>query len=320
VLCYLVLAAVATVVWSLVDRRRPHYRTLLHGLRVYLRYTLAFTIMFYGMVKVLPSQFGTPTPGTLLETYGESSPMRLLWTFMGASMPYTIFSGACEVIGGALLLWRRTALLGALFLLGVIGNVWVLNMCYDVPVKLYSGHLLVMAIIIAAPHGRRLVDFFVRNRPTEPVDLGPEPRSRRARIGLRVAKGVLIVLCSYYVLDKAWESYREWGAGAPAARHAGIWKVESGEGDWAYVGMSRFGWTVKDTADERWGYQAEWRDDTVTLTGYQSGAVLVVHVAEIEDGLALTGAVNATLVPDGGRHTQLLDRGFRWVNEYPHNR
>ena len=49
-----------------------------------------------------------------MRPYGDSSPMGLVWTFVGASVGYEIFSGLFEAISGYLLFWRRTALVGSL--------------------------------------------------------------------------------------------------------------------------------------------------------------------------------------------------------------
>jgi hypothetical protein len=138
VLCYLVLALVAAALWSLLDRERPHYARLHGWLRVYIRFGLASVMISYGAVKVIKSQFPNPTLDRLLQPFGDASPMGLLWTFIGASMAYSVFSGACEMLGGLLLVSRRTTILGALFSIAVLGNVVMLNFCYDVPVKLYS--------------------------------------------------------------------------------------------------------------------------------------------------------------------------------------
>src|ERR1044071_6897724 len=88
---------------------------------------------------------------------GGTSPMRLMWAFMGYSLPYTVFAGLAEVTGGVLLLWRRTATLGALVVAIVMTNVVLMNLCYDVPVKLFSTLLLVFAIAIGLPDARRLL-------------------------------------------------------------------------------------------------------------------------------------------------------------------
>src|SRR5581483_5890697 len=135
---FLVIAAGATVVWSIIDYRRPNYHTLYKWLRLLVRYTLAFTLFSYGFAKVIPLQFGPPGLYKLIEPYHDFSPMGVLWSFMGASRAYTMFSGSAEVIAGLLLLFRRTTSLGAMAAFAVMLNVVLLNFCYDVPVKLYS--------------------------------------------------------------------------------------------------------------------------------------------------------------------------------------
>ncbi len=145
VLCFLVIAAVGTIVWSLLDRNRPNYQRLQKWFMVYLRLVLATTMIPYGATKIFPWQFPAPTLSKLVQRYGDSSPMGLLWTFMGASRSYSFFGGATELLAGMLLVVPRLATLGALVCIGVMSNVLMLNLGYDVPVKLGSIHLLLMA-------------------------------------------------------------------------------------------------------------------------------------------------------------------------------
>ncbi len=114
VLCFLALAALAAIAWSVLDRRRGNYTRLHHWLRFYVRLTLGATLLSYGGYKVIPSQFPPNWQWRYLESYGDSSPMGILWTFMSASRSYTIFTGAVEMLGGILLFVPRLATLGAL--------------------------------------------------------------------------------------------------------------------------------------------------------------------------------------------------------------
>lgn len=169
VLCFLVLAMVATIAWSVLDRKRVGYTRLHHWLRFYVRLTLGATLLSYGGYKVVPSQFPPMWQWRYMETFGESSPMGILWSFMSASKSYTIFAGAVEMLGGILLFVPRLATLGALIGIGAMTNVFILNMSYDVPVKLYSFHLLAMGVFLILPEMRRLSQFFVFNQFTEPA-------------------------------------------------------------------------------------------------------------------------------------------------------
>ena len=77
--------------------------------------------------------------------------MGLLWTFTGASKPYEIIVGSAELIAGFLLIFPRTASFGACIAIVDMLQVFILNMCYDVPVKQYSFHLMISGIILLAP-------------------------------------------------------------------------------------------------------------------------------------------------------------------------
>jgi uncharacterized membrane protein YphA (DoxX/SURF4 family) len=118
-----VLTVLGTLVWSLLDSARPNYRALDSALRLIVRFAAAAEMLSYGTYKVLPLQFQTPPYGRYLEPFGMMSPMSILWNFMGASVPYIIFTGVAETAGGLLLLFRRTATLGALVTFAVMLNV-----------------------------------------------------------------------------------------------------------------------------------------------------------------------------------------------------
>jgi uncharacterized membrane protein YphA (DoxX/SURF4 family) len=231
VFCILVLSALSALVWTLLDRRRPNYTRLYEALRIYVRFGLGSVMFSYGVVKVIELQFATPMPDRLVQTYGESSPMGLLWTFMGASPLYCFFGGAGEVLGGVLLAFRRTTLLGALVCIGVMSNVVMLNMSYDVPVKLFSSHLLAMAVFLAAPDLRRLASFFVLNRPVPPVEERPLFARRGLDRGALILKTLLVILSVGSSLLQANEMSKTEGERAPKPPFYGAWNVDELEID-----------------------------------------------------------------------------------------
>lgn len=127
------------------------------------------TLIKYGAVKLIPVQFPPPDLHRLLEPFGDASPMGLLWTFMGASTAYNVFAGSVETIAGLLLFFPRTSLLGALVSMAAVCQICALNLCYDVPVKLFTLHLLGMVVFLVAGDARRLANLFWLNRPGEPA-------------------------------------------------------------------------------------------------------------------------------------------------------
>ncbi len=122
------VALIGGTIWSILDRKRKSYQKLWRWFHLILTYYVAFFMFSYGLGKAFGEQFGYPSIGRLLETYGESSPMRLMWTFMSASEAYEQFSGWSEAIAGFLILFRRTRTLGGLAVAGVMLNVFMMNM------------------------------------------------------------------------------------------------------------------------------------------------------------------------------------------------
>lgn len=160
--------------WTVADRRTTNNSATRDLLRSLLRYTIAFAMIGYGLAKFgfEGTQFGTLSTYQLDKTWGDSSPMNVLWAFMATSQAYTMFAGFGEILAGLLIVWRRTALLGAAVSLGVMTNVLMLNISYDVPVKLYSSHLVMASILVLMPDAERLINIFLLNRPTAKVCLG----------------------------------------------------------------------------------------------------------------------------------------------------
>ncbi len=339
VLCFALVALTATVAWSIVDRRRARYDALWEFLRIYVRYVLA-TIMFgYGFAKLFMGQFGPPSESRLLQPFGEASPMGLLWTFMGASTPYTMFGGAAEVLGGALLLFRRTTTLGALILIGVMGNVVMLNLCYDVPVKLYALHLWLMAVFLMLPDLRRLADVLVLHRPTTPAGIDPPFRTGRLRWARRVLKALFVVNLLYGNISSSLENIKRYGAGAPKGALDGVWSIEELDGagkpvatpTWRRVNFTSYG-TMSIT--KLHGENARYRvtDDavkkTLTLTPFAGNppkSMVLSYQRTGTDHATLDGQFegqpfHARLLKIDTSKSLLMTRGFHWINEYPFNR
>src|SRR5690606_12836841 len=111
-------------------------------------YFLFYVMVEYGLSKLLEVQFPRPRLERLAQPVGELSPMGLVWLFMGESPAYRALAGIAQISGGVLLLSGRTCAIGALVLVFVMSNVLAINLCFDVPVKLFSAHLLIMALVV----------------------------------------------------------------------------------------------------------------------------------------------------------------------------
>ena len=166
----IVIGLVAAAVWTAWDRNRPRGGWVRETTRVMLRYSIALGLTSYAIAKLLPMQFPPLSPLTLEQHVGELRPMALLWTFMEYSRPYAFFGGLMELVVVLLLCFRRTATLGAIICVAVMANVMMMNLAYDVPVKLYATMIVVSAAVLVLYDLPRLTAFFLTNRTAPPAE------------------------------------------------------------------------------------------------------------------------------------------------------
>lgn len=355
VLIYFLAAIAIALIWTAVDWRKTNYANLKDLYRSYLRYGLAFWMLSYGLAKVAwdSNQFGIISEWQFNKTWGSSSPMNVVWSFMGASRPYTVFAGMGECIGGLLLIWRRTSTLGALVVVGVMTNVMMLNYCYDVPVKLFSTHLLVMAFCILIPDIRRLGSVLFFNRATKPVDFRP-PYTNRFTIWVQRALKVAIIgiAVAKPLYDHTQRQVKYFQSQAETADFFGHYQVKEYRLDGKVKRQtSNMGWKsvrfgiVPEYTNE--GFQSAKKmiigmtkaqgQMSISFTNDEDPNILKVKTAmggnlpkdeikvEVLDeeqikisGQTRSGLLEVTLKRNDNLYP-VRDRGFRWINEVPFN-
>jgi uncharacterized membrane protein YphA (DoxX/SURF4 family) len=341
--CTLVFSLIATAVWSALDRERPNYVTLDKWFRVFIRLCLAGQMMVYGMAKAVPLQMPFPYLTRLLERYGDLSPMGVLWSSIGASPSYEIFAGCAELLGGILLIFPRTTTLGALVCLADMTQVFMLNMTYDVPVKLLSFHLILLSLFLLVPDFKRLANFFLLNRAAKPQAhpaLFAGRRANRIALGAQIMVGAWLLGMNAYSARVGWQQY---GGGRTVSALYGIWDVEqqsvdgqqraplmNDSGRWrraifdfptrvtfqriddsfahhdVTIDLKNRTMVISDDQDKNW--KANFRfdrptADQLTLDGSMDG-----HNTHLQLKLVDRSKL------------ELVSRGFHWIQEYPYNR
>ena len=221
----LLVAIAVTVAWTLLDRHRPHYASAHAWFRLVVRLALAGQMFEYGMTKVIPNQFEAPSLNILATPAGDLSLNTLFWTSIGAAPGYQMFTGWIELAAGVLLLLPRTTMLGALVALAATTHVLVLNLAFDIGLKITTLHLVLLSLALLAPDAPRLVRFLVLDRapgPSMDVPLFTSPRARR------IALAAPLLIGAYLVGMQTWANVSFWyaaGGGAPVSPLYGIWNV-----------------------------------------------------------------------------------------------
>ncbi len=225
--CALVIAVLATVTWSILDRQREAYETLYKWFRLVIRFALAAMMFSYGIFKVIPAQMPYPNLFELVRPFGHFLPIQVLWTYMGAGPAYEIFAGCAEVLGGILLFFPRTTTLGALICLADLTNVFVINMSYNVANKLQVFNFILLALFLLAPELPRLANVFVLNGTAPP---SRQPQLFHARRANRLATAVQALLAVYLIGGTAYDAWvNQWLFRASSASRPalyGIWDVD----------------------------------------------------------------------------------------------
>lgn len=247
------------------------------------------------------------------------------------------------MLGGALLILPRLTALGALVSAAAMTNVFLLNMSYDVPVKLFSFNLLLMSCFLLLPDLGRLANVFILNRPTRP--LLPQPLFQRRWLAVCLVALQLLFLawCSGYDLHQSYSGSEQYGDLAPRPPLYGIYTVDELTVDgqvrpplftdatrWRYVTfdlfnvislvpadgpVQRFRGKLDDKAgtlelskpsDKKWkaDFKLDRRShDEMELSGTMDGQAVKAKIRKLD--------YNSFL---------LNSRGFHWINEVAFNR
>jgi len=219
----------------------------------------------------------------------------------------------------------------------------MLNMTYDVPVKLFSFNLLLMSLFLLAPDMDRLCDFLFRNRGVGPPahpDLFRSSRTNRIAFAVQALFGLWMVGSTVYGGVIAWHSY---GSGRVKSALYGIWNIEELSIDGQtrpplLTDYDRFRMAIFDFP-ERMSFQR--MDDTMYSLGAaidtKSKTIALTKSTDKDwkgqflferttaDQLVLDGQMDNHKIRMQLRLVDrnkflLVNRGFHWVQEYPFNR
>jgi hypothetical protein len=189
-----------------------------------LRYFVALVFLFYGFAKLNHAQF-TVLDSELDKPMREVPGFWLTWYYFGYSAVYGDLIALLQIGGALMLTFRRTALLGACLLFGIVSNIVLVDVFYGVDVSgLASAVVLWICLaIILSTYAAELVRLFWTSQAPPPGS-----RSRRRRLWAAVARVAMVMFAAaltYWVanvnnrrptvLDGTWEIVDVTGA-APA--------------------------------------------------------------------------------------------------------
>ncbi|GAB3504557.1 hypothetical protein GCM10027341_35060 [Spirosoma knui] len=201
------LALVGTLLWSIRDTKRLEYNALYYGLRVILRYRLAIGVIAYGFIKLFPMQAPLPSISNLNTAYGDFTAWKLFSMSLGIVPSYESFLGLVEILGGLLLLNRKTTPIGLLIIIPFTGNVFMSNLAYEGGEYVYSFYLITIALFLFAFDAIRLVRLVSLEEPTIPNRFIPV-FAGRWKIARPILKGAFLVFAVGLYGYRTYGAYR----------------------------------------------------------------------------------------------------------------
>jgi hypothetical protein len=215
----LVLAAV----WTLIDRRWRYDRTLHAAMRTVIRYAVAFICWNYALGKFEGVQFWYRSPVLLVTPLGAWDGMDIMWTSMGVSVLFGMFTGVGEAVAAFLLVWRRTAKLGAIVAATVMGVIALLDLIHHAgPVGGNAFSTMVVSLFLLVPDVGRMRDVYFLNRPAPRVPAERRLIPGRGGLWLKLAA---VVYVAFMVSDRKPSENR--GFWFPRHPLSGLFEVES---------------------------------------------------------------------------------------------
>jgi hypothetical protein len=225
--CYVLIAVAAATLWTVLDRRRESYQTMLAWLRFALRLTLGIALLSYGVSKLFPSGVPPLDLAALHTPAGSLPPALLLWTARAASPGLSVVGGLVEILIGAMLLYRRTALFGALLTFFSIGVVFSVELFFAMPVRIFTGHMLMAAGSIILPDLAATLRFFWSHQYAAPagVWLPPERRARFRRATGLTELVVLVLMVGSVIVQGSEQMYATHEAAQHPLPFQGGWRI-----------------------------------------------------------------------------------------------
>lgn len=114
-----------------------------------LRWYLVFYMISYGWSKLTLSQFGVHDPSILEQSIKDIDSFYVAWHLYGRSTFFNISTGILEIIGGILLIFNRTLLIGTLLVLSILTQILIIDIAFTTSIHGFSLPIRIGGMILA---------------------------------------------------------------------------------------------------------------------------------------------------------------------------
>lgn len=171
---FLLISLVIGSIWTYFAKSRKNHRLLNYLLVAVLRYRIGIGLIAYGFYLFFQQYFPYPSLSNLHTNYGDLFAWKVYFQTTAINPEYESFLGFVEIVTGLLILCRRTTTIGAGIALGFLGNVFMVNLYYDVGQLPYITFLLLGVLYLFHLDIPRLYDLLIAGKKTSGKRFHPE--------------------------------------------------------------------------------------------------------------------------------------------------
>ncbi len=236
----LIAAFLTTVLLSKKDKSRNRKNFELKWSILIVRIFFAVNMFYYGLYKVIPVQFSELGLFQLLKPLGEYSPGSFLWAFMGFSQSYQIIAGLMELSAGFFILFPRLTNLGALIGVVVMSNVFMLNLFYDVSVKLGSFHVLLSAFFLLCTQFKTWTSALFKNQIVMSIQYESLFKAKKMNHLVTVYIALFFISFSFKIITRGLDRFNKEKNIISTTPFFGLWSVDEYQQTAFNVNWKRF--------------------------------------------------------------------------------
>lgn len=185
------------------ENRNPKLEKLLSILTCLAIYYLSSKMICFAIPKFLFMQFRILHYESFVPL-AELTKYQHMWSFFGRSYNYNLFIGFMEFLSGALILFKRTRLIALLILVGILTNILILNIEFEIDFAISHVTVdLILVLLLLSTYRRDLYKFFI-SLGGKFNDAG---KTKKTRLGQVIPYIFLITLSiSYFVFSLSMKS------------------------------------------------------------------------------------------------------------------
>ena len=186
------------LIWHFLEKKQKINSIKIYGfLYSSIRYCIAFTIAAFGWKKFYGLQFIVPAEISNMPMNQQSGEW-LTWFYFGYSHTFGVIIAVIQILGGYLLLFRKTLLIGAIILFSLLFNLTLINIFYQMNAGalLQSVLLTIGVLFLILLDYKKLVVFFLKTKFNLP---SLNFKGRILKNILRVSAIVLSLLFTIYL-------------------------------------------------------------------------------------------------------------------------